>query len=96
MVVLLLILCLGLIPRIEKFETLREYSDVVHKVQKQLDLQGQDVIQVQIKSKDKLSFHVVDRKNSKGYLLDFYKGQLTRHKPSVPNKTSKHMLFFSR
>lgn len=98
---LILIFCLGVLlfftQRTEKFETLREYSDVVREVQKKLDLQGTDVIQVQLKGpKNELTFHVVDRKTLKGYLLDFHNGKLKRHNPSVPDQTSKHMLFFSR
>jgi hypothetical protein len=97
LILFLLLLCLLLFPeRRERFESLREYSDVVREVQQQLDLQGTDVIQVEVKSKDELSFHVVDRATLKGYLLDFSKGKLTRHKPSVPDRTSKHMLFFAR
>ena len=100
--VLIIILCLGLLllfskKRTEKFETLREYSDVVREVQKKLDLQGTDVIQVQTKGpKGQLTFHVVDRGTLKGYLMDFHKGKLKRHTPSVPDKTSKHMVFFAR
>lgn len=99
--VLIIILCLGVLlffseRRTEKFESLREYSDVVREVQKKLDLQGTDVIQVQMKEKDQLTFHVVDRKTFKGYLLDYHKGTLIRHKPSVPDETSKHALYFVR
>lgn len=93
-------LCLGFFSerRTEKFETLQEYSDIVREVQKKLDLQGTDVIQTQVKDPKKgpLTFHVVDRKTLKGYLLDFHKGKLKRHKPSVPDETSKHALFFAR
>ena len=103
--IIILFLCLGVLffseRRTEKFETLREYSDIVREVQKKLDLQGTDVIQVtQTQMKDpkkgQLTFHVVDRKTLKGYLLDFHKGKLKRHKPSVPDETSKHALFFAR
>jgi len=99
--IIILFVCLGVsflfTQRTEKFETLREYSDVVREVQKKLNLQGTDVIQVQLKGpKNELTFHVVDRETLKGYLLDFHKGQLKRHKPAVPDQTSKHMLFFSR
>lgn len=100
--IILLFLCLGVLffskKRTEKFETLREYSDIVREVQRKLDLQGTDVIQVHIKGskKTQLTFHVVDRGTLKAYLLDFHKGKLKRHKPSVPDKTSKHALFFAR
>lgn len=103
--IIVLIVCIGLFllfpERVERFDSLQEYSDVVRKVQEQLDLQGTDVIQVQLKDpngpKDQLTFHVVDRATLKAYLLDSNKkGQLKKHKPSVPNKTSKHALFFAR
>lgn len=103
--IIVLIVCIGLLllfpERVERFESLREYSDVVRKVQKKLDLQGTDVIQVHIKDsngpKDQLTFHVVDRATLKAYLIESNKkGQLKKHKPLVPNKTSKHALFFAR
>ena len=96
---LLLLLLFVFSSRVERFNTLQEYSDVVREVQKRLDRQGTDVIQVQIKSKTTLWFHVVDRATLKGYLIDVRKTgnsvDIKEHTPSVPNKTTKHNLFFS-